>query len=119
MGLWELFVIAFGLSMDAFAVAVCKGLAVKKAGISRSAYYKYKDHVFDFNQMQGVLTDEQIEKLDRMIENKLSEIKGKLYSKDALKVEYETKSKELNALKSRGHELESQIEEVKKFIAKQ
>jgi len=49
-------------------------------------------------------------------ENKLSEIKGKLYSKDALKEEYETKSKELNALKSRGHELESQIEEVKNLI---
>ena len=27
MGLWELFVIAIGLSMDAFAVSVCKGLA--------------------------------------------------------------------------------------------
>ena len=50
-------------------------------------------------------------------ENKLSEIKGKLYSKDALKEEYETKSKELNALKSRGHELESQIEEVKNLIS--
>ena len=33
MGLAELFVIAVGLSMDAFAVAVCKGLAVRKAGI--------------------------------------------------------------------------------------
>ena len=30
MALWELFVIAVGLSMDAFAVAVCKGLAVPK-----------------------------------------------------------------------------------------
>lgn len=30
--------------------------AVDKTNISRSAYYKYKDHVFDFNQMQGVLT---------------------------------------------------------------
>ena len=28
MGLWELFVIAVGLSMDAFSVAVCKGLSV-------------------------------------------------------------------------------------------
>lgn len=31
MSLWELFVIAVGLSMDACAVAVCKGLAVGKA----------------------------------------------------------------------------------------
>ena len=30
MSLWELFVIAVGLSMDAFAVAVCKGLSVSK-----------------------------------------------------------------------------------------
>lgn len=30
MELWELFLIAVGLSADAFAVAVCKGLSVKK-----------------------------------------------------------------------------------------
>ena len=30
MGTWELFILAVGLSMDAFAVSVCKGLSVKK-----------------------------------------------------------------------------------------
>lgn len=30
MSLWELFVIAVGLSMDAFAVSICKGLSVEK-----------------------------------------------------------------------------------------
>lgn len=30
MSLWELFIIAVGLSMDAFAVSVCKGLSVGK-----------------------------------------------------------------------------------------
>lgn len=35
MTLFELFVIAVGLSMDAFAIAICKGLAVKKAGIKQ------------------------------------------------------------------------------------
>ena len=30
MGIWELFLIAVGLSMDAFAVSLCKGLSVKK-----------------------------------------------------------------------------------------
>lgn len=30
MSLWELILIAVGLSMDAFAVAVCKGLSMKK-----------------------------------------------------------------------------------------
>lgn len=28
MGLWELFIVALGLSMDAFAVSICKGLSV-------------------------------------------------------------------------------------------
>lgn len=28
MGIWELFVLAVGLSMDAFAVSICKGLSV-------------------------------------------------------------------------------------------
>ena len=37
MKLWELFVLAVGLSMDAFAVAVCKGLAVQKAGWKHAA----------------------------------------------------------------------------------
>lgn len=32
MGLAELFILAVGLSMDAFAVSVCKGLAVQKVG---------------------------------------------------------------------------------------
>lgn len=31
MALWELFLLGVGLSMDAFAVSVCKGLAMKKA----------------------------------------------------------------------------------------
>ena len=30
MGLLELFLLAIGLSMDAFAVSVCKGLAMQK-----------------------------------------------------------------------------------------
>lgn len=33
MGLWELFVIALGLSMDAFAVSICKGLSVRRCSI--------------------------------------------------------------------------------------
>ena len=36
MGLWELFVIALGLSMDAFAVAVCKGLSMQKFEIKKA-----------------------------------------------------------------------------------
>ena len=33
MGFWELLLLAFSLSMDAFAVSVCKGLSMKKAGL--------------------------------------------------------------------------------------
>lgn len=31
MGFWELLVIAVGVSMDAFAISICKGLSVQKA----------------------------------------------------------------------------------------
>lgn len=37
MSFGELFLLAVGLSMDAFAVSICKGLAVKKAGIKEQA----------------------------------------------------------------------------------
>lgn len=33
MGVWELVVLAVGLSMDAFAVSVCKGLALERVGV--------------------------------------------------------------------------------------
>lgn len=36
----------------------CKDVseAVKKAEISRSAFYKYREYVFPFNQMEGIIT---------------------------------------------------------------
>ena len=37
MGFGELALLALGLSMDAFAVSICKGLAVKKAGLKEQA----------------------------------------------------------------------------------
>lgn len=37
MSLWELFILAVGLSMDAFAVSVCKGLAVPKVSLRHAA----------------------------------------------------------------------------------
>ena len=33
MGLLELFILAIGLSMDAFAVSICKGLALPKINL--------------------------------------------------------------------------------------
>ncbi len=37
MQLWELFLIALGLSADAFAVAICKGLSVRKLTFDKGA----------------------------------------------------------------------------------
>ena len=37
MSIWELVLLAVGLSMDAFAVSVCKGLSMKKATLTASA----------------------------------------------------------------------------------
>ena len=37
MGIIELIFLAVGLSMDAFAVSICKGLSVKKAGLREQA----------------------------------------------------------------------------------
>ena len=37
MSLIELFVIAVGLSMDAFAVAICKGLSLRKVSLKKCA----------------------------------------------------------------------------------
>ena len=37
MGLLSLLILAVGLSMDAFAVSVCKGLSVKKVGVKHAA----------------------------------------------------------------------------------
>jgi putative Mn2+ efflux pump MntP len=35
MGIGELFILAIGVSMDAFAVSICKGLSVKKARLQQ------------------------------------------------------------------------------------
>lgn len=37
MGIWELLILAIGLSMDAFAVSICKGLAMKKCTFRKAA----------------------------------------------------------------------------------
>ena len=36
MSILELFILAVGLSMDAFAVSVCKGLAMKKVTLRKA-----------------------------------------------------------------------------------
>ena len=36
MGFWDLLLLAIGVSMDAFAVSVCKGLSMSKSGLKES-----------------------------------------------------------------------------------
>lgn len=38
MGIWELLLLALGVSMDAFAVAICKGLALKKVKLGQTLW---------------------------------------------------------------------------------
>ena len=49
-------------------------------------------------------------------ENRLSELKGKLYNSDTLKEDLDKKRAELDALKTRGHELEDQITELNNLL---
>lgn len=49
-------------------------------------------------------------------ENRLSELKGKLYNSDTLKEDLDKKRAELDALKQRGHELEDQITELNNLL---
>lgn len=37
MSTWELFIIAVGLSMDAFAISICKGLSVQRVSLRHAA----------------------------------------------------------------------------------
>lgn len=37
MGFWELFLLSVGLAMDAFAVSVCKGLAMRRVSFKKAA----------------------------------------------------------------------------------
>ena len=72
MGLLELFLIAVGLSMDAFAVAVCKGLCmrkvtVKKAGIVGLYFGAFQAGMPLLGYALGVQFQDRITALDHWI----------------------------------------------------
>ena len=48
MGLLELFLIAVGLSMDAFAVSVCKGLSVRTLKAKQDVYKRQAREGIEF-----------------------------------------------------------------------
>lgn len=72
MGIGELLLLAVGLSMDAFAVSVCKGLSVKKAGLKESAicggwFGGFQALMPLLGYFLGALFAEAIEKFDHWI----------------------------------------------------
>ena len=72
MGLWELFLIAVGLSMDAFSVAVCKGLSVcqikKKQVVTVGMYFGIFQGVMPLiGYLLGTGFQETIQSIDHWI----------------------------------------------------
>ncbi len=72
MGLVELFIIAVGLSMDAFAVAICKGLSVKQLKLKHSMIVGLYFGGFQglmplFGYLLGVRFQEAITSIDHWI----------------------------------------------------
>lgn len=70
--MWELIVIAIGLSMDAFAVSICKGLSVEKATLGRAftvgAYFGGFQALMPLvGYFLGVGFKEYIERIDHWI----------------------------------------------------
>jgi len=72
MGLLELFIIAVGLSMDAFAVAICKGLSmdkisIKKAGIVGLYFGAFQGGMPLIGYFLGVQFQDKITSIDHWI----------------------------------------------------
>ena len=72
MGLFELFIVAVGLSMDAFAVSVCKGLSVQKVKLKHmliaGAYFGgFQGLMPALGYLLGVNFQAMIERFDHWI----------------------------------------------------
>lgn len=72
MGFIELFLIALGLSMDAFAVSICKGLSMKKATLGKAgivgAYFGIFQAVMPLiGYFIGIQFEQQIKSIDHWI----------------------------------------------------
>ena len=72
MSLLELFLIAVGVSMDAFAVAICKGLSLKKANIKNAGIVGLYFGIFQatmplIGYLLGVQFQDRIKSIDHWI----------------------------------------------------
>ena len=89
MSLFELFLIAVGLSMDAFAVSICKGLAMKKCTVKKSVIVGLWFGIFQagmplIGYILGVQFQELITSIDHWIAFVLLGIIGGNMIKEAL-----------------------------------
>lgn len=92
MSLATLFITAVGLSMDAFAVAICKGLAVKKAGIKQMVtaglwFGGFQALMPAIGYLFGSTLKEYVEKYDHWIAFVLLALIGANMIKEALSKE--------------------------------
>lgn len=90
MSLVELFILAVGLSMDAFAVAVCKGLAMKKADLKKALIVGLYFGIFQagmpfLGYMLGVGFQSKITSIDHWIAFILLGLIGFNMAKEGLK----------------------------------
>ena len=76
MGVWEILLIAVGLSMDAFAVSVCKGLSLRrmswgKAGLTGLYFGGFQALMPLVGYFLGVQFEDKIKAVDYTFEVKL------------------------------------------------
>ena len=95
MGIGELFLLAVGLSMDAFAVSVCKGLAMKKATLKAEAtcglwFGGFQALMPTIGFFLGALFADAIEAFDHWVAFALLAIIGINMLKEALEKKDET-----------------------------
>ena len=104
MKIWEIILIALGVSMDAFAVSICKGLSCKdkplKTGLVCGAWFGFFQFLMPvIGFFVGSLFAGFIESFDHWVAFVLLGVIGANMIKEAFSKEQETVSNELSFLK--------------------
>ena len=102
MGFTALFFLAIGLSMDAFAVSICKGLSMKKAGFRESAvcgvwFGGFQAIMPMIGYFLGTLFADTIEAFDHWVACGLLVVIGINMLKEAFSKDEETHDADLSA----------------------
>ncbi len=102
MGFWELLLLAIGLSMDACAVSICKGLSMKKAGLREGAicgawFGGFQVVMPLIGYLLGALFAEAIEAFDHWVAFGLLAIIGINMLKEACSKDCELQDADLSA----------------------